>query len=73
MLGFMIMIQRDFFHFVFLAATYFFDPCEENDQCSEFLIGSQCNSGNCTCQYGFHGYENRCVRSVDLGNSCTGK
>lgn len=52
------------------AATYFFDPCEEGYQCSEFLRNSICNRGNCTCEDGFHGYETRCVRSADIGQAC---
>ncbi|KAJ8972205.1 hypothetical protein NQ317_019830 [Molorchus minor] len=35
------------------AATTFFEQCQENAQCSEFLQGSSCNNGNCTCQDGF--------------------
>lgn len=54
------------------AATRFFDPCEENAQCSEFLQGSICSGGNCTCEETHHGYGTRCVRSVSIGDTCTG-
>lgn len=57
----------------FSAATYFFDSCEENSQCSEFLRDGVCNNGNCTCESGFHGFETRCVRSARIGQACSGK
>ncbi|CAG9769612.1 unnamed protein product [Ceutorhynchus assimilis] len=53
------------------AATYFFDSCEENAQCSEFLTDSICNNGNCTCQNDYHGYETKCVKSARIGQACT--
>ncbi|XP_076253295.1 prion-like-(Q/N-rich) domain-bearing protein 25 isoform X2 [Rhynchophorus ferrugineus] len=52
------------------AATYFYEPCEENGQCSQFLTDSVCSEGNCTCQIGRHGYSNRCVRSSGIGQGC---
>ncbi|XP_023311518.1 multiple epidermal growth factor-like domains protein 10 [Anoplophora glabripennis] len=54
------------------TATQFFDPCEENAQCSEFLQGSFCNNGNCTCEDTHHGYGTRCTRSAGLGGTCSG-
>ncbi|KAJ8954870.1 hypothetical protein NQ314_007003 [Rhamnusium bicolor] len=54
------------------AATTFFEPCEESVQCSEFLQGSFCNNGNCTCLEYHHGFGSRCVRSAGLGETCIG-
>ncbi|ENN79326.1 prion-like-(Q/N-rich) domain-bearing protein 25 isoform X1 [Dendroctonus ponderosae] len=53
------------------AATYFFDSCEENAQCSEFLRDGICNNGNCTCESGYHGFETRCVRTARIGQACS--
>ncbi|CAG9860994.1 unnamed protein product [Phyllotreta striolata] len=52
------------------AATQFTDICEENDQCSAFLEGSICANETCTCEKGYHGYGNRCVKTVALKGSC---
>nr|CAH7758838.1 unnamed protein product [Callosobruchus chinensis] len=52
------------------AATMFDDICEESEQCSAFLTGSICKSGNCTCAEGHHGYGSKCVRSVKIGDEC---
>ncbi|KAJ8958292.1 hypothetical protein NQ318_017438 [Aromia moschata] len=54
------------------AAIAFFDTCEENAQCSEFLQGSLCSNNTCTCQDGFHGYGSRCTPNVGIGGTCTG-
>ncbi|KAJ8913764.1 hypothetical protein NQ315_002444 [Exocentrus adspersus] len=54
------------------AATKFFESCEENAQCSEFLQGSFCNEGNCTCSDGHHGYGSKCAKTAGIGGSCTG-
>ncbi|XP_066256789.1 prion-like-(Q/N-rich) domain-bearing protein 25 isoform X1 [Euwallacea similis] len=53
------------------AATYFNEQCEENAQCSEHLRDSLCSDGNCTCQEGYHGFENKCVRDAGVGMSCS--
>ncbi|KAL1500902.1 hypothetical protein ABEB36_006321 [Hypothenemus hampei] len=55
------------------AATYFNETCEEHVQCSEFLRDSVCSNNYCGCQDGYHSYENKCVRTVNVGSSCGDK
>ncbi|XP_050313432.1 prion-like-(Q/N-rich) domain-bearing protein 25 [Anthonomus grandis grandis] len=52
------------------AAKKFYDPCSENDQCSEFLQDSICINGNCSCQSGYHSYGDKCVKSANIGQAC---
>lgn len=54
------------------VATSFFDFCEENEQCSAYLIGSSCQNNSCSCSDGEHGFGSRCVRSASLGGVCVG-
>lgn len=58
--------------FIFLVATKFHEFCEENEQCSAFLVGSSCQNNSCTCSTGHHGFGSKCVRSAGIGGSCSG-
>lgn len=60
-------------HFIFIiAATSFHEYCEENEQCSAFLIGSSCRNNSCSCSEDQHGFGSLCVRSARLGGVCSG-
>lgn len=55
------------------AADNVGEPCEENEQCTAFLMTATCGAdGLCTCSPGYHHItpNSRCFRDVGLGDTC---